>query len=154
MENRPFYETSYKRELPKCDVSPLPIKKIDRKPCEICGSSQEHETCSKCNTLVHIGMWQWCKGNPEDHGKIKHYGFEVYCDEHILPNGKDYSVNLYGERVHGTWIGSRSERQAIMKANGIISAGKINRKQSSKMDFDGRSERIAKEALETWKKDR
>ena len=154
MSDRPFYETNRSSNIPET-IKSLPLtEQPELNSCGLCGSSQKHDTCNNCNTVIHVGMWQWCKGNSSDHGFTKHYGFEPYCDEHILPGGADRSVNLYGERVQGTWIGSRSERQAIMKANGVISGGKVDRKQSSKMDFDGRAAKIAKDAIETWNKNR
>lgn len=70
------------------------------------------ERCEKCNGFVSIGDFPFCKGNPEDHSPGS-TGIEKaldYMDPHISPSGP----------VH---ITSRSQRRALMKANGLEELG-------------------------------
>jgi hypothetical protein len=152
MASRPWYEASYKTEAAfTLETSGSEPEKLSEK-CNVCGSCHEPEACERCGTVLHVGQWATCKGNPSDHGFTKHYGFEPYIDEHILPNGREVGRNLYGELVSGTFIHSRSDRKAIMKANNIVSGGKVGHKGRSVEDHTAVAERIVREATDTWRK--
>jgi hypothetical protein len=84
--------------------------------------------CDKCGGTVHIGDWPFCKGGPDDHRPGGGFGFDPftpYLDPHIDPNGRDVKfVPSLGRKMQGTWITSREQRRAIMKANNLEWAGR------------------------------
>lgn len=162
MADRPFYENRYKliaapevasmsnEEL--CTVCSCPGHKAEDH-CEICKSA--HTPCKECGSIVHVGQWATCGGNADNHGSnIKHYGFEPYVDEH-LPGGSDVGYNYQGEKVVGHFIASRSDRQRIMKEQGVVSGGwGSNKHRSSKKDrnthFENLANNIVDHAAAEW----
>lgn len=146
MAERPFYETQYKSVTPPSDESVQIIDKSDDAPCE------------KCGHFVEVGDYPFCKGNQADHGQTKHYGFEPYVDEHISPNGADVGYNYQGQKVRGTFIASRSDRQQIMKQNGLVSGGWGSNKHRSNRNrntnFDQLADRAVNEATQEWSRRR
>jgi hypothetical protein len=77
--------------------------------------------CDKCGGTYYEGEFPFCKGSPADHGKMHGFdeAFEPYVDIQLLSK-KDprcTSVNEFGQR--GVPINSRSERRALMKAEGL-----------------------------------
>ncbi len=78
--------------------------------------------CEECNGEYNIGEWPMCQGDSTKHVKTEmgwHTGFTPYVDTQLLQR-KDprcTSVNELG--IRGVPIGSRSERNDIMKSEGL-----------------------------------
>ena len=81
-----------------------------------------NEICEDCGGEIVVGDWPICNGDPGKHVRVElnfHIGFEPYVDTQLLPreDPRCTSVNELG--IRGVPIGSRSERNAIMKEQGL-----------------------------------
>ena len=92
-------------------------------------SMSDKVRCDECGSSYGISDWPWCKGTG-DHtpGKFGHKPFCPYTDEHLLPPdtpmSQHHGLNLAGDPCIGTYIESREQRKAIMKAHGIVPKGR------------------------------
>ncbi len=68
--------------------------------------------CDRCGATLEVGSWPFCDASK--HAQVESFGFdafEPYYDKHILSRKSPDDP--------GTFIASRSDRRAIMKANGL-----------------------------------
>jgi hypothetical protein len=69
--------------------------------------SEESTPCDKCGTLLYVGMWPFCKGDPSSHGKSSLY------TEKTFPF---ITKNFTGQPIEVT---SRAHEKALMQEHGV-----------------------------------
>jgi len=77
--------------------------------------------CEKCGGVFGKGSFPFCKGNPEDHGPMHGFddSFTPYVDIQLLPKNDPRCTSVNELGIRGVPIGSRSERRAIMREQGL-----------------------------------
>ena len=91
--------------------------------CEKCQKVKcDCEICEECGGKSRIGDWPFCHGDPDKHQQVEpgwHQGFTPYVDIQLLPKTDPRCTATNEIGVRGVPINSRSERQAIMKEQGL-----------------------------------
>lgn len=80
------------------------------------------DICEECGGKFNIGDWPFCHGDPSKHVKVEpnfHVGFEPYVDTQLLPHKDPRCTSTNELGIRGVPINSRSERQQIMKEQGL-----------------------------------
>ena len=70
--------------------------------------SEETTLCEKCGVTLHVGMWPFCSGKPEAHGKPSLYVEKTY---------PFITKNITGQPIE---ITSRAHEKALMQQHGIV----------------------------------